>query len=243
MQAGFVVLIQAVDEWIMKLPVWHCIGLKSYCLEKMPYICTNMHWGVNASGGQIVGLDAKLEIVDWLIVTSPRYSVWALVRLRRRALRQTDGIVSGVFDLGTYNPRWFPPITTGYLYSLLQSSCAHMENQSRQAKSIKHTVLKLFTLCRSRTKGTRVIETPKIQSRKSINSVEFVYPTNQLIELPSNDTHDNMTTSSSQTGLVSNVSILSNGMNKIIMIPFRYRSLPKKIAGWGRKYLKSTLQL
>jgi hypothetical protein len=103
-----------------------------------------------------------------------------------------------------------------------------MDKYFQPAKIITHTVLKLFACSRSRTKGTIVPETPEIQSQKSINSLAFVNTTSNLAELPSNE---EMTTLSSPIGRVSNVSILSNGMNKVTKNLFKYKSLSKKIVG------------
>jgi hypothetical protein len=103
-----------------------------------------------------------------------------------------------------------------------------MDNYFQTAKIITYTVLKLFACCLSRTKRTIAPETPEIRSQKSINSLAFVYPTNSLAELPSNE---EMTTISSPIGPVSNVSILSNGMNKVTKNLFKYKSLSKKIVG------------
>ena len=106
-----------------------------------------------------------------------------------------------------------------------------MDNYFQPAKVITNTVLKLFVCCRSRTKGTIAPETPEIQSQKSINSLAFAYHTNNLVELPSNESNEKMTTLSSPIGTVSNVLIQNNGMNKVTKNLFKYKSLSKKIVG------------
>jgi hypothetical protein len=117
-----------------------------------------------------------------------------------------------------------------------------MDNYFQPAKIITFTVLKLFACCRSRTKGTIAPETSEIRSQKSINSLAFVYPTNNLAELPSNEEeHPEMTTLSGPIGRVSNVSILSNGMNKLTKNLFKYKSLQKKDRWLGQKILEVTL--
>jgi hypothetical protein len=103
-----------------------------------------------------------------------------------------------------------------------------MDNYFQPAKVITNTVLKLFVCCRSRTKGTIAPETPEIQSQKSIDSLAFGYHINNLVELPSNESNEKMTTLSSPIGMVSNVSILSNGMNKVTKNLFKLKCLSKR---------------
>ena len=125
-------------------------------------------------------------------------------------------IVLTWFNLWTYFSSWFLVIND-YFCSLPGNSCAHMDDYSQSARSIKHTFLKFFACCLSRTKEPIAPRAVEVRSKTSFNSHRLIDPINKLSELPSGDI---MTTSSHPVELVANLSILNNGTNSIIKTLF-----------------------
>jgi len=88
-----------------------------------------------------------------------------------------------------------------------------MDNCSQPAGGIKYIFLKFFPCCSSRTERPLIQETAEIRSEKLFNSLLFVCPINKLSELSSDDA---MVPLPLPIELAPTVSILSNGMNKVV---------------------------
>jgi hypothetical protein len=73
----------------------------------MPYACTIIQCGLNTSCDLIIGLDTKLEIIDWLIVNFTAslgvciFEAGTSNLTSLYSLKEADRFVFDIFNLGT----------------------------------------------------------------------------------------------------------------------------------------------